>query len=138
MILQVGVKAVLRNTEGKILVLARSARYGVIEGSWDLPGGRIDPGSSLMDNLAREVREEAQLSILGEPRLIAAQDIFSKDGERHIVRLTYAAQTEGEPVLDGAEHTESRWMALDELRALPTIDEYLKALIDSGTLTDPA
>jgi 8-oxo-dGTP diphosphatase len=139
MTLQVGVKAVLRNSEGKILVLMRSAKYETAEGSWDIPGGRIDPGSSLIDNLAREIAEETGLVATSEPQLVAAQDIFFTNAageERHIVRLTYIGSAEGEPRLDGTEHTSYRWVSFDELKTLPNLDGYLKTLIDAGTLTD--
>lgn len=138
MTLQVGVKAVLRNQEGKILLLKRSAKYESAEGSWDIPGGRIDPGTTLGENLTREVREETQMELKGSPKLAAAQDIlFTKDGgeEMHIVRLTYLASVEGEPVLDGKEHTEHRWAAFDELSSLPNLDRYLAELVSTGVIT---
>ncbi len=60
--LQVGVKIFLKNKEGKYLLLKRnSVKYSNIRGEWDIVGGRIDPGTKLMDNLRREVREETQL-----------------------------------------------------------------------------
>lgn len=136
MTLQVGVKALLQNAEGKILLLKRSARYGVVEGSWDIPGGRIDPGTSLMENLAREVKEETGLMLTGAPRLLAAQDLMPKsDAPKHIVRLTYAGTIEGEPVLDGTEHTEYRWADFSELATLPNLDKYLAELVSNGVIT---
>jgi 8-oxo-dGTP pyrophosphatase MutT (NUDIX family) len=135
MTLQVGVKVLLRNSEGKVLVLKRSARYGVVEGSWDIPGGRIDPGTTLAENLTREVQEETGLTLTAEPKLIAAQDLLPKsDAPKHIVRLTYVGYADGEPVLDGVEHTEHRWVPFQELSSLENLDGYLKALIDDGTL----
>jgi len=50
-ILQVGVKALLQNSEGKYLLLRRSLeKYPEIKGRWDIVGGRIDPGSILIEN----------------------------------------------------------------------------------------
>lgn len=136
--LQVGVKAVLRNADGKILLLKRSAKYESAEGSWDIPGGRIDAGSSLKENLTREVMEETGLTLRGEPALISAQDIFfrKESGEDfHIVRLTYTSSIEGEPVLDGVEHTEYRWASLDELSTIEHLDRYLAELVSNGVIT---
>lgn len=138
MTLQVGVKAVLKNSEGNILLLKRSAKYEEAEGSWDIPGGRIDPEDGLMESLSREIQEETGLTLTSEPRLIAAQDIFFQNPTRednHIVRLTYLARADGEPVLDGVEHTEYRWVPFGELATLPQLDEYLAQLVSNGVIT---
>lgn len=132
--LQVGVKAILQNSEGKYLVLKRSEeKYKGVQGSWDIVGGRIDPGTDLMHNLRREIEEETRLSLIGEPKLLAAQDIMPVP-ERHIVRLTYLAMTEGEPVLDGKEHSDYRWVTGEELAGEQDLDRYLKELIAGGIL----
>ena len=129
MILQVGVKVFLRNSDGKILLLKRAEeKYGKTEGSWDIVGGRIDPGQPLLENLRREVLEETGLQITSEPRLVAAQDIIPND-ERHVVRLTYLAETIGEPALDLGENTEYEWVSFPELAEHSDLDAYVAALI---------
>jgi 8-oxo-dGTP diphosphatase len=139
MILQVGVKVLLRNPEGKILLLKRSEeKYGKTSGSWDIPGGRIDPGTTLLENLEREVLEETRLPITTLPRLIAAQDIIRGE-EKHVVRLTYVAETEGEPELDNSadgEHTEYSWIAFEELALERDLDVYVRDLIEDAVLTE--
>jgi 8-oxo-dGTP pyrophosphatase MutT (NUDIX family) len=134
--LQVGVKVLLRNEEGKVLLLKRAEeKYGKLQGMWDIVGGRIDPGTSLIENLEREVREETGLAITSNPRLIAAQDIIIPGKERHVVRLTYTAHTDGEPVLDTSENGSYRWHSFEELRAAPDLDRYVRELLDSGLLS---
>ena len=125
--LQVGVKILLANAQGKYLLMRRSPIKYPETQKWDIPSGRIDPGSTLMDNLAREVREETGLAIIGTPRLIAAQDIL-KNPERHVVRLTYVGSTEGEPVLS-EEHTEYGWYTVSEMTALDSLDSFVKKII---------
>lgn len=134
MILQVGVKIFLRNPEGKYLLLRRNTeKYAGIKGEWDIPGGRINPGSLLMENLRREVKEETQLEIISEPKLIYAQDIIPND-ERHIVRLSYVGKTKGEPTLDISENVEFKWLSLDELKRQENVDMYVKKILDGGYL----
>ncbi|MDB5189546.1 MAG: MutT related protein [Parcubacteria group bacterium] len=128
MTLQVGVKVFLKNPEGKILLLLRSDKYGTEADTWDIPGGRIDPGSTLLDNLKREVNEETQLDLASEPILVAAQDIL-KFEDKHVVRLTYTAEAIGETVLDGVEHTEYQWVTPEEMKALPNLDRYVQELL---------
>jgi 8-oxo-dGTP pyrophosphatase MutT (NUDIX family) len=134
--LQVGVKVLLRNEEGKILLLKRAEeKYGKLEGMWDIVGGRIDPGTSLIENLEREVREETGLTISSAPRLIAAQDIIISAKERHVVRLTYTAYTKGEPMLDTSENSTFRWHTFEELNVAPDLDRYVRELLNTGLLT---
>lgn len=121
--LQVGIKALLRNREGKYLLMRRSAKYGDIEGQWDIVGGRIEPGAPLIENLKREIQEETGLTLAEEPKLVAAQDILT-DPKKHVVRLTYHASIEGEPRLDG-EHTEYGWFNKVEVQNMKQLDKYL-------------
>ena len=131
--LQVGVKALLQNKDGKYLLLRRSPKkYPEAGAIWDIVGGRIDPGSTLVENLKREIREEIGLDLTDEPKLIAAQDILRIPG-RHVVRLTYTAHIDGEPKL-GADHTEFKWFTGPELKTLENLDSYFKELLDKGVV----
>ena len=129
LILQVGVKILLQNSEGKYLLLRRSReKYPEIDKKWDITGGRIIPGTTLMENLKREIKEETTLDLIGEPKLIHAQDILHK-GDCHVVRLTYLGRGEGEVVLDADEHDSYKWCSMEELTGMEDIDEYLKELL---------
>ena len=126
MILQVGVKVFLGNKHGHWLLLYRTLEKSPdVSGGRDMVGSRIVPGSKLKENLRREVKEETGLEIISEPVLIAAQDIMP-DGDKHVVRLTYTAETEGEPVLNTSENTDYKWMLKEEIEALDDLDIYAK------------
>jgi len=130
--LQVGVKAFLKNNEGKYLLIKRSpVKYPSVTDAWDIVGGRIEPGSKLIENLRREVTEETGLEIISEPKLIAAQDIIP-NAEKHVVRLTYVADTDGEPQLDTKENTEYRWLTLGEIKAEKNLDKYAREVLERG------
>lgn len=127
--LQVGVKILLKNHEDKYLVLLRSMeKYQDIGQRWDIPGGRIDIGVSLFENLKREVLEETSLVLKEEPVLCGAQDILNPD--KHVVRLTYRGNATGEVVLSD-EHTEFKWLTLEELKELHNFDPYAKDIIET-------
>lgn len=128
--LQVGVKIILKNTEGKFLLLHKDPQnYPKIKVNelLDLPGGRINTGVSLLDNLKREVFEETKLNLTKEPKLIFAQDILRP--AMHVVRLTYLGEIEGEPRLD-YEHTEYRWLYRDEVLAQINLDPYTREVFE--------
>ena len=127
--LQVGVKALLKNHEGKYLLLRRSTiKYPEVGAMrWDIVGGRINPGTSLFENLKREVKEETQLALEHEPRLIAAQDILRPD--KHVVRLTFVGEIAGTPVLN-EDHDEFGWFSLKEMRRLNGLDSFTAEIIN--------
>lgn len=132
-LLQVGVKAFLKNPEGKYLLLKRSVeKYKDVKGTWDIVGGRIDAGTTLIENLKREVKEETGLDLGSEPRLIFAQDILRP--ERHVVRLSYIAEVSGEPALDTTENVEFKWLSVEEMRAHDDLDIYVKEILSKNIL----
>ena len=133
--LQIGVKAVLKNNEGEFLLLIKSGeKYKEIGYDiWDIPGGRIDTGDTLLENLKREIKEETGMDLKSNPTLIAAQDILRVEG-LHVVRLTYTATIDGEVHVDGEEHTGYKWLPISELKQIENLDIYLKELLDQGLL----
>jgi len=125
--LQVGVKILLQNKQGEYLFLRRTAESGSeVDKYWDMPGGRINPGSTLFENLQREVLEETGLTLIAEPKIIAAQDILRP--HKHIVRITYLGSAEGEVVLS-SEHSEYKWLTLEEVRKLEPLDKFFKEIL---------
>ena len=129
--LQVSVKVLLKNQEGKFLLLRRNPdKYPDLGATWDIVGGRINPGTSLLENLKREVKEEIGLDIKTEPQVIYAQDIFRP--QKHVVRLTFIATVEeGTPKLSD-EHIQFAWFSHDELQALDKLDQFFKEILDKG------
>ena len=133
--LQVGVKILFVNSAGKYLLLRRNQKkYPEMAVKWDIPGGRINPGTPLIENLKREVKEETGFEFTTTPKLISAQDIL-RIADKHVVRLTYLGKIEGEPILSD-EHDIYKWFTKDELRAIPREEQdiYFQELVDSGVI----
>jgi 8-oxo-dGTP diphosphatase len=127
--LQVGVKALIKNSKDQYLLLHRAgAMANEKEAHWDIPGGRIDPAEPLLAALQREIIEETGLTLNDEPTLLIAQDIFVPTADLHVVRLTYLMQGDGTAVISH-EHQDTRWVALHEALAL-NIDPYLREALD--------
>ncbi|MBM4289187.1 MAG: NUDIX domain-containing protein [Deltaproteobacteria bacterium] len=56
------VRALIADAAGRVLLLQRAATaYG--PGQWCLPGGKVDYGQTLVEALAREIREETALEL---------------------------------------------------------------------------
>jgi ADP-ribose pyrophosphatase YjhB (NUDIX family) len=82
-----------------------------------------------MENLKREVKEETNLEIFGEPELVFAQDIVTKNG-KHIVRLTYVGKGVGEFVLDNTENVDFKWLDLKQLNKFEGFCEFAKQVLE--------
>jgi len=133
-LLQVEVKILLKNKDGKFLFLHRSSKkYPDAKGRWDLVGGKIDSDTPLEEDLRREIKEETGLKLIGVPRLVAAQGVLRIMG-RHVIRLTYLGEASGKVVLAAAESDKSGWFSLDEIGRFDDLDFYLKELLNKRVL----
>jgi 8-oxo-dGTP diphosphatase len=107
--------------DGKILVVRRARAPA--HGLYTLPGGVVEVGETLMEAVAREVREETGMRV--EPVALAGfREAVARDAddrvERHFVILCFAARWRaGEPVLN-EELDEARWIDPAELAGLKT------------------
>jgi len=92
-------------------------------GVWDAPGGKPEPGESLLEALVREVREEAGV----EPMAAAPLGCFD-DGERADA-FYLATEWRGEPRNeDPKEHSRLAWMTLEAMAGLPLAPTTRRAL----------
>lgn len=120
--------------DGKILVVRRARAPA--HGLYTLPGGVVEVGETLMEAVAREVREETGMTV--EPVALAGfREAVARDAqdrvERHFVILCFAARWQaGEPVLN-EELDEARWIDPAELAGLkttPGLAEIVAAAFD--------
>src|SRR3546814_4882004 len=105
----VGVGAVVLDDER--LRLVRRGR-GPAQGTWSVPGGRVELGETLAEAVTRELREETGLEGLCGPLLGWAERI---DAEGHYVILDFEVTVVDlvEPVA-GDDAAEARWVDLHE------------------------
>lgn len=130
--LQVGVKALFKSKkDNTYLLLHRNLKkYNETkENPWDIVGGRIEVGNTLVENLQREIYEETKFKLLQdfESLILGAQDILLED--KHIVRITYLISIDEEliPILSD-EHDKFKWVDFNELKN--SCDKYLKELLN--------
>lgn len=124
--MELGVSAVIRDTEGRVL-LALRPRPAI----WNLPGGSVQPGETPWDAAVRETLEEVGLDVEVE-RLTGVYD-RSPDGDPVLV---FACRVlAGEPVTT-PEAVRVGWFAPDDL---PTeINPYQPQRIADAVNTGPA
>jgi len=120
--------------DGQIL-LARIAGGYPGAGSWTLPGGGVDWGEHPDAAMHRELYEETGLA--GEVISLLGVDSLRLERKRngrmigfHAVRIIYHVDAAGDPMVtetDGSV-SESRWMSLDEVTQVPTVELVTRAL----------
>lgn len=59
-----GVRAAVHDTTGRVFLVRHTYAKG-----WHLPGGGVEPGETLRDALVKELAEEANIALTGEPVL---------------------------------------------------------------------
>lgn len=135
-----GAFAVIRRGEAILMVGNDRTIGGVVVRTWDLPGGRVEPGELLAEALRREVREETGLAVAGEPRFLFVQEgERCQGGTRQYAWRSFffaADVAAGEPVAAN-EVLAVRWMTPPELRAelrAPYHDSFLRWLDHGGLL----
>jgi 8-oxo-dGTP diphosphatase len=138
MTLQVGVKALVKNSRNEYLFLRRSTHVTTdsAETSWDIPGGRINGDEPLLHALTREIKEETGHTIAATPELIAAQDIFVDSKGLHVVRLTYVLTEDIPTVQLSDEHNAYAWVAQTDVASIntePYLAEVIKTFLSKTT-----
>jgi A/G-specific adenine glycosylase len=102
---------VIYNAEGAILIAQRPAD-GLLGGLWEFPGGKQEPGETLIECLRRELREELAIEVTAIEPLVKVQHAFTH------FKITLHAFTcqhsGGEPQAIGCQAF--RWVRLAAMR----------------------
>ena len=101
------VKALVRDVEGRCLIIRRSAASKHNAGGWDLPGGKVDAGEAPDAALVREVAEETGLTV-DIVRVAGAAE--SETPERKIAYLIFETNARAPEVRLSSEHNGFEWV----------------------------
>ena len=111
--------------DGKLLLLKRRPNDPNKPGTWDIPGGRLDPGENPHAGVQREALEEAGLKIAVHVPI----DIhhFTRDDGQLITMIIFLCTLEDESITLSEEHTESNWEPLES--SLELFPSWLEPVI---------
>ena len=119
------VTAAIIERDGSFL-MTRRLKGVHLEGYWEFPGGKCDPGETLDACLLRELREELAVdAAIGERMLTTSHDYPDRRIELHFFRV----ELRGDPAPQLGQ--EMRWIARADLATLtlPPADDELVALL---------
>jgi 8-oxo-dGTP diphosphatase len=133
----VAVTAMIRNGDGKYLLLKRGEHEIAYPGMFVFPGGKVEDNQTVDEALATEVKEETGLTM--RPGKILIKDGSFVRPDRQTVKVfSYLVGVEADqPVRISEDFTEYRWLAPEEVKRVPNpgyTDEFERseAIIDSG------
>lgn len=105
--------------EGKYLVLKRSERTSS-SGKWCFPGGKIERNETPEETVLREIKEETDL----ETEIIRRAEVFETKAELGVWKVhPFLLKTDPKQVELNYEHSESKWVKLNELNELDNLGD---------------
>ncbi|GAA4812247.1 ATP-binding cassette domain-containing protein [Tomitella cavernea] len=118
---EVAAGAVIRG--GRVL-LAQRAHPPALDGLWEFPGGKAEPGESGPEALRRELHEELGVAVRVGDRLDGEVELASPGRSGHggpmLLRTYLATVASGEP--RAAEHRALHWAVPEDLDRMPLVD----------------
>ncbi|MDE2361954.1 MAG: NUDIX domain-containing protein [Hyphomicrobiales bacterium] len=119
-----GVRAIVIDGQDRVFLV----RHTYVKG-WYLPGGGVERGEDAVTSLARELDEEGDIALAGEPELFG---LYAQGARDHVAVYIVRAFTQRAPKAPDREIAEAGFFPLDALPAGATratrerLDEMLK------------
>lgn len=111
----VWVGALLNDGHGRFLFLKRVNGSSWAGGRWQLPGGKMEWGESVMDTLNREIDEETGGKIINPAFFgVYTVQVNAKGSDFHAVMLVYKGNYSGKGINMSKDHDDYTWMSLKE------------------------
>ena len=123
-----------RPSDGRYLVLRRSAEKDYAAGIWECITGRVDQGEGFTVALRREVKEELGVEIQVD-FIVGTMHFFRGEPvpENEMIGIVYCCSTwVDQEIKIGWEHDELRWVSLQEAQEMFPEGYWLLEVIQRG------
>lgn len=105
-----GVRAIVHSNDGSVLLVRHTYTPG-----WHFPGGGVEIGETCVEALRKELREEAGLTLAGEPKLKAVYHNKTTSSRDHVL-LYLCNVVESEAIMKpNLEIADAQFFSLDNL-----------------------
>jgi len=128
----------VKNSEGKLLLVKKPDGVGPYKGTYMTPGGGVETGESADDAASRELYEETGVKLSNLKRVFFDDDVTDNwEGiPRHYIMLMYT----GDYVSGDLKPTEGdddnleviKWFSIEEAKGLPLSPPTKKLLLHLG------
>ncbi|WP_063842965.1 NUDIX domain-containing protein [Sphaerimonospora mesophila] len=125
------VGAIVLDDSGRLLLVRRG--HPPAQGSWSLPGGRVEPGETDVEAVRRELREETGLDVVVD-RWAGAVERPGPGGVTYEIHDYVATADPPGPLSPGDDAADARWCERADLVRLPLTSGLLDALSEWGVL----
>jgi len=108
--LTLGVRAIVVDGDGRVFLIKHSYVNG-----WHLPGGGVEPGETVLDALARELKEEGNIELTALPEfrgLFFHPNVSDRD---HVAMFVVRAFTQPAPPRPNHEIVAHGFFAIDAM-----------------------
>ena len=115
------VGAVILNQRGEVFAQKRCRTRRLFPDIWDIVGGHVKSGETLLEALAREVHEETGWRLRRVQRLLSITRWTGDDDGRLRHEADYLVEVDGDldhPTLEWSKHSTYGWFGLDDLSGL--------------------
>ncbi|MER6134315.1 NUDIX domain-containing protein [Streptomyces sp. NPDC001815] len=125
------VGAVILNCAGEAFAQKRSLDRRLFPDTWDIVGGHVEAGESLLEALAREIEEETGWRLRHVRQFLGTMTWTGDDGAGLRHEADYLVEVDGEldnPALEWSKHSAYAWFGPDGLGRLKencTTGEFL-------------
>jgi 8-oxo-dGTP diphosphatase len=121
------------------ILLVRRGR-GPAQGTWSVPGGRVEAGEPLHAAVVRETYEETGLEVVVDHFLGWVERFGDEPDPSHFVILDFAVTPldSDAPLVAGDDAAEAAWVPLTDLGDFRLVDGLFEFLTDVGIVTAAA
>jgi 8-oxo-dGTP diphosphatase len=122
----------------KVLILREAEKYedGYNAGTYEIPGGRIDPGEHFKDGLLREIKEEVGLIsvTVGKPFFVEEYRPVVKGEKWHVVAIYFNCSSDSDKVVLSEDHDSYEWIDPKDYEKYPFKSTAKKAFKEFITI----
>ncbi len=111
------IRLIIPNEAAKALILCRQ-NTSYSEGLWNLPGGKVDYGRLVEDEVRKELMEETSLACTSMRFLFYQDSLPLEPGGMHCINLYFECSVEGSFNLN-EESSRFAWIGPEDLSRFP-------------------